>query len=192
MRGRRFIWIALGIVICAFFPLEAGRLLVINHPERADAILILAGETDHRPARGLELFEQGYAAKVILDVPAKEKIYHWTTPEIAERWISTLPEADAISVCRIYGRSTKAEALEAAACAERLGIRTVLLVTSDYHTRRALSTFKRELPGMAFSIAAAYDSIEFGTQWWRHREWAKTTLYEWMRLGWWVLIDRWF
>ena len=31
----------------------------------------------------------------------------------------------------------------------------------------------------------------FGIQWWQHREWAKTNLYEWLRLAWWGLIDRW-
>jgi hypothetical protein len=63
---------------------------------------------------------------------------------------------------------------------------------SDYHTRRALRIFTKEAPNHSFSIAAAYDPREFGVQWWRHREWSKTNLYEWMRLTWWELIDRWW
>ena len=35
------------------------------------------------------------------------------------------------------------------------------------------------------------DPREFGVRWWRHREWAKTNFYEWLRLAWWELIDRW-
>ena len=64
-------------------------------------------------------------------------------------------------------------------------------VTSDFHTRRALSIFTSEVPSHTYSVAAAYDPREFGVQWWRRREWAKTNFYEWMRLGWWELIDRW-
>jgi uncharacterized SAM-binding protein YcdF (DUF218 family) len=65
-----------------------------------------------------------------------------------------------------------------------------LLVTSDYHTRRALSTFNRVLP-RDYSIAAVFDAREFGVQWWRHREWAKMNFDEWLKLIWWELVDRW-
>jgi uncharacterized SAM-binding protein YcdF (DUF218 family) len=66
-----------------------------------------------------------------------------------------------------------------------------LIVTSDYHTRRALRTFQREAPDYEFSVAAAYDANEFGGQWWRHRQWAKVNFEEWLRLIWWELVDRW-
>jgi uncharacterized SAM-binding protein YcdF (DUF218 family) len=69
--------------------------------------------------------------------------------------------------------------------------RTVLLVTSDYHTRRALSIFGKSLPAYRYEIAAASDPRDFGAQWWRHREWAKTALDEWLKLIWWELVDRW-
>jgi uncharacterized SAM-binding protein YcdF (DUF218 family) len=87
--------------------------------------------------------------------------------------------------------STKAEAHDAARCLATVSARTVLLVTSDYHTRRALSTFRHELPGIRMSIAAAQSPPQFGLKWWQQREWAKTTLYEWMRLIWWEVVDRW-
>jgi uncharacterized SAM-binding protein YcdF (DUF218 family) len=64
-------------------------------------------------------------------------------------------------------------------------------VTSEFHTRRALSTFRRELPRRTFSVAATYDSAQFGTHWWTHRQWAKTVVDEWLRLLWWSVVDRW-
>ena len=67
----------------------------------------------------------------------------------------------------------------------------ILIVTSDYHTRRALSIFRHELPGRSFSVAAAYDPAEFGTLWWTHRQWAKILFDEWIRLVWWNAVDRW-
>jgi hypothetical protein len=40
-------------------------------------------------------------------------------------------------------------------------------------------------------VASAHDLRLFGPHWWRHREWAKTTLQEWTKVVWWNVIDRW-
>jgi len=173
------------------FIATSGRFLVFDRPERADLILVLAGEARVRPARALELSLRGYAPRVILDVPARERIYSRTTLELAEEYVGRLREPESVSICPILGLSTKAETRDARKCLEPLRPRTVLLVTSDYHTRRALSTFRHELPQYRFSAAAAFDPEQFRTGWWRDRQWAKTNLEEWLRLLWWELVDRW-
>jgi len=169
----------------------SGKLLVVDEPGRSGAILVLAGETDVRFARALELYRQGYAAKIIIDVPADTRIYSWTQLELARKYIETLPEAKFMDVCPIRGQSTRDEAKEAAACLQVSAARNVLLVPSDFHTRRALSTFSKEIPNHTFTVAAAYDAAQFGAEWWRHRQWAKTNLDEWLRLVWWEAVDRW-
>src|SRR5437667_5891263 len=118
-------------------------------------------------------------------------IYRWSLPELAEKYAQSLPKANAITVCPIYGLSTSAEAQEASRCLEKVGGRNVLLVTSDYHTRRAVAIFRHEIPRFNFSVAAAHDPREFGAKWWQHREWAKTNFNEWMKLLWWEAVDRW-
>jgi hypothetical protein len=168
----------------------AGRILVIDAPERSDVILVLAGETDRRPARALELLRQGYAGRVVIDVPAAARTFGFTDLELAQKYIQTLPEAAEVQVCPIAGLSTRDEAHDAEKCLGTDGAR-VLIVTSDYHTRRALSIFRHEVRGKSFSVAAAHEDAEFGVRWWTHREWAKTCLYEWMRLTWWNVVDRW-
>jgi hypothetical protein len=178
------------LLILLLAALFSGKFLVIDAPGKSDVILVVAGETDRRPGRALELLDQGYARRVILDVP-DARIYIWSETELAQRYAESLSPASAVSVCPIHGLSTKAEAKEAGACLQATGARDVLLVTSDHHTRRALSTFRRELPGYHFTVAAAYNPRQFGTQWWRHREWAKVSLDEWLKLVWWEAIDRW-
>jgi len=79
---------------------------------------------------------------------------------------------------------------DVARCLQGGSGRCILLVTSDFHTRRALSIFNRTLPGN-YSVAAAFDEREFGVQWWRHRQWAKVNFDEWVKLIWWELFDRW-
>jgi len=181
------------IALALFLFSTSGHFLIINRPQHADAIVVLAGETDRRPALGLQLLQQGYAPKMILDVPANAKIYGETMLQIAQQYIRELPPAQAQSViiCPIYGLSTKAESQDASQCLKTLGVHSILVVTSDYHTRRALSTFHHELPGMQISVAAATDPQQFGGAWWKHRQWAKLNFDEWLRLVWWQVVDRW-
>src|SRR5437870_7868498 len=113
----------------------SGKFLVIDEPRKSDVIMVLAGETDRRPARALELFDQGYASKIVLDVPAQTKIYRWTQPELAQKYVDSLSQAPAITICKITGLSTKAEAKDAARCLNAMGGRNVIVVTSDFHTR---------------------------------------------------------
>lgn len=179
------------LVIAAICLLLGGRFLVINDPEHADLILVLAGDTQIRPQHGVDLLQQGYASKLILDVPAEEKVFQWTTTELAQKWMSSLALGQQMSVCSIKGLSTKEESHEAGKCIAGLKAHNILIVTSDFHSRRALSIFSHELPELHFSVASAYNGTEYGSAWWQHREWAKTAFYEWIRLLWWEGIDRW-
>jgi hypothetical protein len=168
----------------------SGRFLVVNQPRKSDVIVVVAGETDRRPALGLELLDQGYAPRLILDVPAEAKIYQWSQLEIARKYVDGLPQARSIMVCPTNGQSTRDEARDAAHCLQGVNARSVLLVTSDFHTQRALSIFSRLLPADC-SVAAAFNPSEFGVRWWRHRQWAKVNFEEWSKLIWWELVDRW-
>lgn len=51
------------------FAANAGKMLVVDSPQPSDVIVVLAGETDSRPARALELLDQGYARRLLIDVP---------------------------------------------------------------------------------------------------------------------------
>jgi DUF218 domain-containing protein len=179
------------LLALAWLIANSGKLLVVDDPQRADAMLVLAGETDRRPARALQLLNESYAPRILLDVPADALVYGTTYAQLAQNWANAQPQSKAISICPIHGLSTKAEALEAAQCLHHEGARSVLIVTSDHHTRRALSEFQKEAPDFTFHVAAAYDPAQFGVRWWQHRQWAKTNVDEWLRLVWWECVDRW-
>ena len=70
-------------------------------------------------------------------------------------------------------------------------MKSILLVTSAYHTRRALAILQARLPQYHFSAYAADDPFYFSNRWWTNRVWATTTLSEWERYLWWLLVDRW-
>jgi len=173
------------------FAAHAACILVVDNPQRSDVILVLAGETDHRPARALELLDQGYAQHVIIDVPSGASIYGFTNISLAKEYVRHLPQGAAVEICPIEGLSTKDEAHDAEKCLERDRAARVLIVTSDFHTRRALSILRHELPSFEFFVTGSYDDAQFGLRWWTHRQWAKTCVDEWLRLLWWSAVDRW-
>ena len=188
---KRFFGVMTLMVLIFVFARSSGGILVVDNPERADVILVLAGETDRRPERALELLSQGFGTHLIIDVPAEARIYGSSQVQLAERYVQNLAQHDRVSICPIEGLSTKEESRDARNCLEKQHASRVLIVTSDFHTRRALSVFRREIPAFSFSTAAAYDDAQFGTHWWTHRQWAKTCFEEWLRLIWWNAIDRW-
>lgn len=190
---KRWLWAGAAVLIACLvgFALNAGRMLVIDEPQPSDVIVVLAGETYHRPLRAMQLLDRGYARRVLIDVPAGVTIYEFSEVQLAEKYVHDLPEAEAVEVCPIEGLSTRDESHDVERClAHETGSR-VLLVTSEFHTRRSLSIFRHEMRGKSLAVAASYDDTQFGTRWWTHRQWAKTCLDEWLRLLWWDGIERW-
>jgi len=192
-RGNRLLWVLLLAVAAVILGSQAGSWLVVDSPQPADAIVILAGETEQRPAMGLQLLAQGLAPRLLLDAPAGSRIYRWSQLELAQQYLSGLSAAPQLSACPILGLSTRDEARDVARCLAASGtqIHRVLLVTSDFHTRRALAVFRHEIPSVQFSAGAAYDPVQYGNRWWQHRQWAKTFFDECVRLVWWSAVDRW-
>lgn len=190
-QGPRFLVVLLAVVLLITIAANAGRILVVDAPQPSDVILVLAGETDRRPTLALELLHRGFGRRVLIDVPADAKIYDVLQLELAEKYVQSLPDAAMVRVCPIVGLSTREETRDVAKCLTPQDGSRILIVTSDFHTRRALSTFRHELREKSFSVAAAHNPPEFGTRWWTRRQWAKTFVGEWMRVVWWNCIDRW-
>src|SRR5271166_1520556 len=107
-RGR--LWIVAGpacALLFVFGAARAGSFLIMDDPRPSDIIVVLAGETDRRPARALELLDQGYARRVLIDVPAEARIYTFTELDMAQKYVQSLPQSANVSVCATEGLSTK-------------------------------------------------------------------------------------
>jgi uncharacterized SAM-binding protein YcdF (DUF218 family) len=172
---------------------KTGEYLVLDQPAHADAIVVLAGDkNDRRFSRGLELVHQGFAPRMLLDANSDLIVFGRTPAVLEDQLIRSLNlNPDQVQVCPIQGDSTDEETRYVAQCLHPAQISTVLLVTSDFHTRRALSIFQHRLPNYRWSIAASRDESVFQQNWWQRREWAKTAFMEWTKLIWWEAVDRW-
>jgi len=170
---------------------HAGSFLVVNHPERADIIVVLGGgNNDLRYWNGVRLMQEGYAPRLILDVFVKGETFGNRDIDLARDFVNRTSPGTA-TVCALEDNSTYAEAFSLEKCLQGTNVKSILVVTSGYHTRRALAILHKRLPQYEFSIYAAPDPYFFGERWWQTREWAKTTYSEWQRYLWWLLVDRW-
>jgi vancomycin permeability regulator SanA len=187
----RFSRVVVLLLIVIALASQAARFLVVDDPQKSDVIVVLAGDTNLRPVHALALLRQGMAQHVFLDVEVRNQIFDQRLTDLAQKYVGSLPESNQVSVCPITGLSTNAESDDVNRCLQSAGAHKVLIVTSEFHTRRALTIFRHRLPQYQFSVAAAHDPTQFGNAWWGHREWAKVTLDEWMKLVWWEAVDRW-
>ena len=195
---RRLKLFIMGSVIGAgaiFLIAQSGAYLIVDRPEKSDAIVVLAGDrNDVRYWRGVEMLRAGYGRQMILDA-STERVYGRTYAEHAADFAARTSGklAPQISVFAIKYDSTLLEAGDVAGCLARLrpSPRSVLLITNDFHTRRALSILGKRLPQYQWSAAAAYDDCLFGQPWWKKREWSKVNVIEWQKLLWWELWERW-
>lgn len=168
---------------------HAGSFLILNAPEHADAILVLEG-AEHSYRHAVKLQEQGYADRILVDANITRTIYGKSEADLATEFLNRTSGGLA-EVCPTLQDLTYDEAADVKRCLAQLNISSVLIVTSDFHTRMALSVFQKRLPQYRWSIAAAYAPYHDADQWWKHRAWAKTVLDEWEQFAWWKLVDQW-
>jgi uncharacterized SAM-binding protein YcdF (DUF218 family) len=192
---KTLIIVAVLILICVLLFLQPGDYLIVNNPEKSDAIVMLAGDqVDLRYWRALELLRGGYGHHLLVDT-GTGRVYGQSYSDLAAGFIARTAgeNASQVSLCIVKGDSTKEEAPQVGECLAKLqpAPHSVLLVTDDYHTRRALSIFRQRLPQIHWTAAAVSNDFLFGQPWWKNREWAKTYLTECEKLLWWELWDRW-
>jgi hypothetical protein len=184
--------LGLGLLVMVFR--NGGNFLVVDNREKSDAILITQGDSlDESYWMGLRLLANGYGRELLLDARSNRTFFGRSQAEWAgdfiERTAANLPGQ--VKVCPIAADTTAEEVYEAGNCLKGHLVRSVLLVVADYHTRRSLAIFSGLLSNYHWSIAAVQDTMRFGGQWWRKREWIRTTIVEWQHLLWWEVIDRW-
>jgi uncharacterized SAM-binding protein YcdF (DUF218 family) len=179
------------IVLIMLGLLHSGPALVVNQPQRSDLILLLAGDVDDtRYWKGIELLRTGYAPRMLVDAHAHGVNYGHTPVELTEDFIRRTAGGLAVRVCPTQGISTLQEMQSAAACLQPIAPRTILLVTSDYHTRRALEIARKVSPGYSWSVAAADSGLLSVPRWWADRKIVKDVFLEWQKVVWWELVER--
>jgi len=126
-------------------------------PMQADYAVVLAGDAHgNRVLEGAELVRRGFVRKALIDGP----VAYYGIPEsdLAVQYAvrKGYPE-DYFVKFPMRATSTREEARLVVPELKRLGVRSFLLVTSDYHTRRAANCFQPVLDGITMRVVAAPD-----------------------------------
>jgi len=175
-------------VFCAVLYLARGPILrfvaeswIIEDPlGKADALVVLSDDNFYadRATRAAELLREGKAPLIVAsgrrlrpNAGIAELMEHDLIERgVAKEKILRLPQdAD----------STKEEAEAVLKLAKEKKWRSLIVVTSNYHTRRARYIFRRIFPqGMEVSVASARDGDFDPQQWWTKRKSTKKLTHE--------------
>lgn len=166
-------------------------------PTHGDAAIVLQGSILAEKARltgAINLLQRGVAKTALLSVP-QESYWGQSIPPVARAYLQrTYGEelASRVDFCETNAdvNSTAQEAEVLMGCIQKHDWRSIVIVTSDYHTRRARilwrKTIARHDPAIQFSVEGVADP-EFQKPWWRHRHAAKIWLGESSKLLWTLL-----
>lgn len=143
-----------------------GRWLVVSDPlEKADLIYVLAGDFfGSRVLRGAELGARGYARQVILSGgPYGNQFESDMAVDFA---VEHGYRRALFCPVRLDVPSTIEEARALGPLFQRMGAKRIILVTSNFHSRRAALAFRLLLPDFQFRVAPSEDGDFDPGIWW--------------------------
>jgi uncharacterized SAM-binding protein YcdF (DUF218 family) len=154
-------------------------LTIRSKPERSDVIVVLGGDGPARAVRASALYEAGLAPRVLVTGDGDCTF-------IAERMIKEGVAPASIELECASG-TTEENAFFSAPLLGAAKIRTAIIVTSWFHSRRAIETFvavmpsiewrsvPTEPPSSTWQIATTRQGLQIA------KEYPKTVIYAWRR-----------
>lgn len=163
------------VVICFSFPRQI--LCVESGDVHADALVVLGGDFGDRSARAAELFRQGVAPKIIVSGAGD------CTINLQLLTNAGVPASAIQLECR--SKTTRENAEFSVSLLRAAGVRRAIIVTSWYHSRRALSSFRHYAPEIEFYSKPSYSDYARST-WSRAGVW-RDVRAEYMKIpGYWL------
>ena len=157
-----------------------GQFLVVNErTRRCDAIVVLSGETVPRVAKAVELYKQGYAGLIIMSGGGR------LTSKLTDADLMMIEAVDLGVSSSVLLKEDKSESTyENAVNVKKIivehHIKSFLLITSNYHTRRSKYVFEHALKGtgVEFVTVSAPDNKFSPNTWWKNHEGQQKALTE--------------
>lgn len=168
---------------------EMGRALVKTDPlQKAEIAVVLAGDpAGHRIMKAVEIVEEGYAPRILVNGPGDYYGRNEADLAIAFAGERGAPP-DIFEPFRFEAASTLEESRVVERELERRQVQKAIVVTSDFHTRRARSIYHRHGSGAVEYVFIQADDPDFDPErWWHTRKGKKIvfleyvkTLYSWL------------
>ncbi len=137
-------------IVAAFFPRVF--LCVDSGPAKADIIIVLGGGAEDRPQYAAKLFKEHVAPKVLVSGAGDDEIYRFIL--VADGVPRSAIQLESES------RTTRENAQFCAPLLRRERVQSAVIVTSWYHSRRALRCFEHYIPGIKFYSRPDYYAVK--------------------------------
>ena len=173
--------LVLGVTWC--LALAGSALVVVKEVDRPDAVVMLASHEWERLPAAAALGRRFPATTVLLTVPQSPSGFNchrclerveWLEDEgVPPERVVELPDRTA---------NTYEEARATRNYATARGLRSIVVVTSPYHARRALRAFESVMQGTGIAVGvlpASATSVADPRRWWRHAYDRAYVAYEW-------------
>jgi uncharacterized SAM-binding protein YcdF (DUF218 family) len=160
--------------------LAGGWLVVEDSLEKSDAIILLSDDNFYadRATRAAELYRQNFAPSVVASgvrLRPYAGISELMTHDLVERGV---PKERIVPFPQ-DADNTREEAESLKTLVAQKGWKSVIVVTSNYHTRRARYIFRRVFPSdIKIAMASARDADFDPSNWYEHRRSVKRFEHE--------------
>ena len=165
-----------------------------QRPRQSEYLMLLNGDNETRPFAAAALVKAGFARHVLLTKvapsPYAVELGMLSAPEVAQRVLLErgVPTA-AVTILPVVASTTYNEAEALAAFLKDRPKTRVLVVTSDYHTRRSRWAFARALGEQADQLSffsAPTDALQTD-HWWRDEAAFVAITSEYLKLAFYVV-----
>lgn len=184
--SRRAAWplglvLALVLLHAQWLPVLAWILISAEAPRRADAIFVLGGDQyGERILHAAALARQGYAPKVYVSGPSG--IFDHYESDLSIEFARRRGYTDVTFLALENDcKSTRDEAERYLPEFRRLGFKRILVVTSNFHTRRAGRIFRAVAQEPEIHMMAAAAREFRPADWWLRRQDQKNLFMEWSK-----------
>lgn len=152
----------------------------LNPNLKADGIVVLTGGTERVPA-GLDLLQSGFAQRLLISGVDPRA----TTESLLQDYPAKAKMAQKIECCitlGVFAEDTHGNAKEAAGWVKKYNLNSLIVITSNYHMRRALLEFHQALPKTELHYYAVNPPQAHIDQWWDYSGTASLMMEEYNKL----------
>lgn len=187
---KKLVWISIvviGLILFAsvgkaLMPLGYECLVLEKPTDRADILIVLAGDRGHRVKKAVDLYHEGIAPMILMSGGGQYFDTYFT--EMMGAFAESLGVPKKAILQEKHSLSTYADAVESRKLIETLQHKPkrILIVTSKFHTRRSFRVFRKQFPSDEFDLfVIGSDDFVRSDAWWQHHEMAQTILTEWAK-----------
>ena len=169
----------------------AGDQLAVRHdPQVTDAIVVFSGDGEtsyinqsyqRRTLDAIEFYKSGYAPFILLSSGRDQT---FSEVEIIRSLLINrgVPQSS-IEILEMYPHSTFENVALVKDALARHGVRSILLITSPYHSRRALWVWRKAMPELVVLAPTVVDTPKASLQWSSSVDQIRIICYEYLAIA---------